>query len=175
MDNPLHVVIVVGSQSEPEQLFRSALGKLSPQAALSRASGREVTVSLLSQLQTAESQDLAASHVVSPSRRPLVDRVLASLHVNRADALLRKSPLGRLLISLGPTDSSRVFWRAVRADPAALAMLSTADVVLAADLPAVRTAWHVLRSGQVPSAYFGLQAAEKVFAAKFKEAAPTAK
>lgn len=175
MDKPLHVVIVVGSQSKPEQLFRSALGELSPQAALSRASGREVAVSLLSQLPAAETQDLAASHVVSPSRKPLTDRVVASLHLDRVDALLRKSPLGRLLISLGPTDLSRVFWRAVRADSAALTMLSTADVVLAADLPAVRTAWHILHSGKVPSAYFGLQAAEKVFAAKFKDAAATAK
>lgn len=174
MDKPLHVVIVVGSQSEPEQLFRSALGQHSPQAALSRASGREVTVSLLSQLRASGSQDLAASHVVSPSRTPFADRLIASLHLNRVDSLLRKSPLGRLLLSLGPTDPSRVFWRAVRADPAALAMLSTADVVLAADLPAVRTAWHVLHAGRVPEAYFGLQAAEKVFTAKFRDVQPTA-
>lgn len=174
MDNPLHVVIVLGSQTVPEQVFRSALGELSPQAALSRASGREVKVSLLSRLPASGLQDLAASHVVSPSRTPLADRLLAGLRLNLVDALLRKTPLGRLLISLGPTDPSRVFWRAVRADPTAIAMLSAADVVLAADFPAVRTAWQVLHAGKVPQAYFGLQAAEKVFSARFRDIQPAA-
>ncbi|MFC9332423.1 hypothetical protein [Arthrobacter sp. NPDC057009] len=172
MDKPLHVVIVVGSRSVPEQLFRSALGELSPQAALRRAVGRDVSVSVLSQLPPDEAGDLSAVHVVSPSRRPLADRVLARLPLGGAETVLRKSPLGRLLISLGPTDPSRVFWRAVRADPAALAMLSSADVVLAADLPAVRTAWQVLHTGKVPQAYFGLQAAEKVFTARFRDTQP---
>jgi hypothetical protein len=174
VDKPLHVVIVAGSHSEPEQLFRSALGELSPQAALSQASGREVRVSLMSRRAASEPQDLAASHVVSPVRTPLLDRLFMRLHLNRAEDLLRKLPLGRLLISLGPTDPSRVFWRAVRADPAALALLSAADVVLAADLPAVRTAWHLLHSGKVPSAYFGLQAGVKVFASRFKTTPETA-
>jgi hypothetical protein len=175
VDKPLHVVIVIGSQSEPEQLFRSALGEHSPQAALSLASGRDVEVSLLSRRLVQESRDLAASHVLSPSRTPLPDRLFARLHLNRLEVLLRKLPLGRLLISLGPTDPSRVFWRAVRADPEALAMLSAADVVLAGDLPAVRTAWHLLHSGKVPSAYFGLQAGVKVFGSRFKNAAETVK
>lgn len=168
MDNPLNVVVIIGSRTAPEQLFRSAHGELSPQAALSRASGREVKVSLLSQLPASETGEFADAHVVTPSRTPLADRLLASLRLDRVDTLLRKSPLGRLLISLGPTDASRVFWRSVRADSAAMTMLSTADVVLAADLPAVRTAWHTLHTGKVREAYFGLQAAEKVFAAKFR-------
>lgn len=174
MDKPLNVVIIVGSRSVPEQLFRSALGELSPQAALRGASGRDINVSLLSQLPASETEDLSAVHVVSPSRAPFIDRFLARLPLAPVEILLRKSPLGRLLMSLGPTDPSRVFWRAVRADPAALAMLSAADIVLAADLPAVRTAWQVLHAGRVPQAYFGLQAAEKVFRARFRDIQPAA-
>lgn len=110
---------------------------------------------------------IGASHVVSPAKAPLTDRIATKLSLDRAAAVLKASPLGRLLLSLGPTDPSRVFWRAVRADPEAMSMLRSADVLLAGDLPAVRTAWQLLRAKQVPAAYFGLQAAEKVFAARY--------
>lgn len=173
MDKPLKVVVLIGSRSVPEQLFRSAFGEVSPKAALGRASGQEVTVSLLSWLPSAADLDMSSSHVVTPPRTPFLDRVLASLHFERLESLLRTSPLGRLLLSLGPMDPSRVYWRSVRADPSAVEMLASADVLLAADLPAVRTAWHFLRAGKVPSAYFGLQAAEKVFAAKFGSSQPS--
>jgi len=174
VDEPLNVVIVVGSRSVPEQLFRSALGEASPHTALSRASGRDVRVSLLSLFPASGGPEIATAYAVSPSRTPLLDRLLAALPLARIEAVLSKSPLGRLLLSLGPTDPSRVFWRAVRADPAAMAMLASADVLLAADLPAVRTAWHTLRAGKVAEAYFGLQAAEKVFAARFRNTQPAA-
>jgi hypothetical protein len=176
MDNPLNVVIVMASRSVPEQVFRSALGEVSPRAALGLAAGRDVKVSLLSQVPASEELklELTETHVLSPVPTPLLDRILAKLHLAPLENVLRRSPPGRLLLSLGPTDASRVFWRAVRADPSALALLSSADVLLAADLPAVRTAWHCLRSGKVASAYFGLQAAEKVFAARFKDATATA-
>ncbi|WP_087874285.1 hypothetical protein [Arthrobacter globiformis] len=172
MDKPLNVVVLVGSTSVPEQVFRSAFGDVPPANVFSRVSGRAVTVSLVAQLPAAPELELASSHVLAPRRTPLLDRLLAKLPVARLEGSLRTSPLGRLLLSLGPTDPSKVYWRAVRADPQAMAMLSSADVLLAADLPAVRTAWHFLHSGRVPSAYFGLQAAEKVFAARFKVAAP---
>ena len=168
MDKPLNVVVLIGSRSVPEQVFRSALGDVSPRDALSRASGRNVTVSLLAQLPVSEELKLTAAHVLSPRRTPLLDRILAKLPLGRPESMLRASPMGRLLLSLGPTDPSRAYWRAVRADPQAMALLSSADVLLAADLPAVRTAWHFLHSAKVPSAYFGLQAAEKVFAARFR-------
>ncbi len=172
MDKPLNVVVLIGSRSVPEQLFRSALGEDSPHTALGRASGRAVKVSLLSWLPSTAQLDMASSHVVSPRRTPFLDRVLAALPLERLESLLRTSPPGRLLLSLGPTDPSRVYWRSVRADPSAVAMLASADVLLAADLPAVRTAWHFLRAGKVPAAYFGLQAAEKVFAARFRNSRP---
>ncbi len=174
MDKPLNVVVLIGSRSDPEQLFRSALGEATPGAALSRAAGRDVSVSLLSLLPPAADLGLATPHILSPPRTPWLDRLLAKLPLNRLESLLRTSPAGRLLLSLGPTDPSRVFWRSVRADPAAVALLASADVLLAADLPAVRTAWHFLREGKVPAAYFGLQAAEKVFAARYGSSRPLA-
>lgn len=177
MDKPLHVVIIVGSHSVPDQVFRSALGEVSPGAALSLAAGRDVTVSLLSQIPASEELqlELSSAHLLSPVRAPFYDRLLAKLPLAPLEKMLQSSPPGRLLLSLGPTDPSRVLWRAVRADPVALALLSSADILLAADLPAVRTAWHFLHTGKVRSAYFGLQAAEKVFAARFKDVEATAK
>jgi len=172
VDKPLNVVVLIGSRSAPEQLFRSALGEESPAAALSRAAGRPVSVSLLSMLPAAEELGLESRQVVAPAKTPLLDRVLAAVPLGRLESVLRTSPLGRLLLSLGPTDPSRVYWRSVQADHAAVALLASADVLLAADLPAVRTAWHFLRAGKVPAAYFGLQAAEKVFAARYGQRQP---
>ena len=79
MDKPLNVVVLIGSRSVPEQLFRSALGEDSPHTALGRASGRAVKVSLLSWLPSTAQLDMASSHVVSPRRTPFLDRVLAAL------------------------------------------------------------------------------------------------
>lgn len=167
MDKPLNVVLIVGAPTAPEELIRSALGGPTPQSVLSRAAGREVSVSLLSMSAPADLDGFVSVHAVSPAKTPAVDRILGKLSLQGVLSALKSSPLGRLLISLGPTDPSRIFWRAVSADPHAMAMLRSADVLLAGDLPAVRTAWHLLRAKQVPAAFFGLQAAEKVFAARY--------
>lgn len=167
MDKPLNVILIVGAPTAPEELIRSALGGSTPKSALSRAAGRDVAVSLLSLATPTALDGFASSHVVSPAKTPVTDRIIAMLSLDRVATALKASPPGRLLLSLGPTDPSRIFWRAVRADPDAMAMLRSADVLLAGDLPAVRTAWHLLRSKQVPAAFFGLQAAEKVFAARY--------
>lgn len=81
----------------------------------------------------------------------------ASLRVLGAFALRRKFatfPLGRLLNSMGPVDPGRVFWRAVRRDSAAMEMIRCADVAIAADLPAAKTAWIALRKGFVDVAHY---------------------
>lgn len=167
MDKPLNVVLIVGAPTAPEEMIRSALGGSTPQSALSRAAGRHVAVSLLSMAPPASADGFAASRVVTPAKTPAIDRILGKFSLDRLTGMLKGSPLGRLLLSLGPTDPSRVFWRAVRSDADAMAMLRSADVLLAGDLPAVRTAWHLLHSKQVPAAFFGLQAAEKVFSARY--------
>ena len=167
MDKPLNVVLIVGAPTAPDELIRSALGGATPKSVLSRAAGREVSVSLLSMAAPADLDGFASVHAVSPTRTHAIDRILGKLNLEGLLTALKASPLGRLLISLGPTDSSRIFWRAVSADPHAMAMLHSADVLLAGDLPAVRTAWHLLRAKRVSAAFFGLQAAEKVFAARY--------
>lgn len=167
MDKPLNVVLIVGAPTAPDELIRSALGGSTPKSVLSRAADRDVAVSLLSMATPTALEGFDSFHVASPANTPVTDRVAEKLSLDRLSTVLKASPLGRLLLSLGPTDPSRVFWRAVRADPKALAMLRSADVLLAGDLPAVRTAWHLLRSKQVPAAFFGLQSAEKVFAARY--------
>ncbi len=80
-----------------------------------------------------------------------------------AFALRRKFasfPLGRLLNSLGPVDQGRVFWRAVRRDAAAWATISSADIAIAADLPAAKTAWIVRHRNIVKEAHFDPRSAE---------------
>jgi hypothetical protein len=67
---------------------------------------------------------------------------------------LARSPIGRLLNSLGPVDQGRLFRRAVRSDSEAMAMLRAADVAIAADLAGVATAWTAVRRGWVSEAYY---------------------
>lgn len=169
MDKPLRVVIVVGSQTAPEQLFKSAFGDRPPADALSEAAGREVHVCLLSWLPASQTDGLKATRALHAAPPPVFDRFAARLRIDRLSTLLRRSAPGRLVISLSPVDPSRVFWRSVRSDSEAMTLLGSADVVLAADLPAARTAWHMLHAGTVPRAYLGLQAAEKVLAATFRD------
>lgn len=172
MSKPMRVVIVIGSPASPERLFRSGFGESSPRDALSRACRRDVDVSLLSLIPASEGQGITSAHALAPSRTPLIDRLLSTRFPQLLVGALGKSSVGRLLLSLGPADPSRVFWRSVRSDREAMAMLSSADVLLAADLPAVRTAWHLLHEGKVPEAYYGLQSAEKVFTARFGTGQP---
>lgn len=87
------------------------------------------------------------------------DRIFARLGAFRLRALLGRSPLGRLLNSLGPIDPSRVFWRAVSRHPEALALVRSADVVIAADLAAVKTAWIAMRREGVAEAHYDHRAA----------------
>jgi hypothetical protein len=87
------------------------------------------------------------------------DRLLGRLGAIRLRALLARSPLGRLLNSVGPIDPSRVFWRALSRHPEALALVRSADVVIAADLAAVKTAWIAVRRGWVADAHYDHRAA----------------
>ncbi len=95
----------------------------------------------------------ATGHVVGPSRA-LLDRVLHSLGAYALRDRFSRSPLGRLLNSLGPVDQGRVFWRAVRNDRDALAVLKSADAVFASDLAAAKTAWIAAHRGWVSEAVY---------------------
>lgn len=169
MTMPMHVVVIVGGAIGAEQLFRSAFEDRSSATALSMAASRQVDVSLLCRGATAPIPGIATVRVVTPEKVPLIDRLTSRLHIAPLEEHLRRTPLGRLLLSLGPTDPSKVLWRAIRADPQSMALLSSADILIAADVVAVRTAWKLLQLGKVSDSYFGLQAAEKVFTARFRE------
>lgn len=91
--------------------------------------------------------------VVGPSRASL-DRVLRALGAYALRDRLSRSPIGRLLNSLGPVDQGRVFWRAVRNDRGALATLKSADLVVASDLAAAKTAWIAAHRGWVREAIY---------------------
>lgn len=91
--------------------------------------------------------------VVGPSRA-ILDRVLRALGAYALRDRLSRSPIGRLLNSLGPVDQGRVFWRAVRNDRGALATLKSADLVVASDLAAAKTAWIAVHRGWVREAIY---------------------
>jgi len=78
------------------------------------------------------------------------DRLLTALGGEKIRARFATFPLGRLLNSMGPLDPGRIFWRAVRRNPAALHAIRTSDAVYAADLAGVKTAWIAVRRGWVP-------------------------
>lgn len=167
MNRPLRVVAIVGSSTDPDQLLRTALGGSSLAEELKKASRRDVTVELLS---WSPSLDLPHGVVVgSAVNRPAVDRVLLRAGTPRLHSLLQRFSVGRLLNSLGPLDQSRIFWRAVREHEGALSALRSADVLLAVDLAAVRTAWKTKREHPSIEAYYGLASTLKVFSTRFAQ------
>lgn len=87
------------------------------------------------------------------------DRILNVFCAQALRDRLGSFPLGRLLNSMGPADQGRVFWRTLRRDPAALSALKSADVVIAGDLPAVKSAWLALNRNWVRNAYYDHRAA----------------
>ncbi len=74
----------------------------------------------------------------------LLDRVTDVLLPAGLTRALMKSGPGRLVHSLLPSDLGRRVWRRARRMPEAVALLSGARLVIAADPGAVRTAWFAL-------------------------------
>lgn len=70
-----------------------------------------------------------------------IDNFLRAIGAIKLRERLSTFPIGKLLNSLGPVDLGRVFWRVVKRSSEALEMLKTADVVVATDQPAIKTAW----------------------------------
>ncbi|EPR76620.1 hypothetical protein ADILRU_1105 [Leifsonia rubra CMS 76R] len=96
--------------------------------------------------------------VLDRSRLSLTDRVLHASGARSIYARLATFPLGRLINSIGPLDQGRVFWRHVRRDSSALEALKNADVVVAADLAAVKTAWIAAKRGWCTHAEYDTRA-----------------
>lgn len=96
----------------------------------------------------AEPRLAAASHVDVGSDAPgPLDQLLRRLGGYALRARFARFPLGRLLNTMGPLDPGRVFWRAVRRNPAALVAIRSSDLIYAADLASVKTAWIAVRRG----------------------------
>jgi len=84
----------------------------------------------------------------------LADRLLRAVGAFALSAWFARFPIGRLLNSLGPVDQGRVFWRAVRRQPDAMRLIKAANVVIATDVPATKTAWIAARRGWVTDAFY---------------------
>lgn len=167
MTAELRVGVLVGSNTDPDQVIRSAVGGESLVSALSRASGRTVHTVVIT---CVPSSDYPEGHVVRRDGHPfsLVERLLGVSILQRIYDALQRFPIGRLINSLGPLDQSRIFWRAVRKDPVVLSALQSCDVLVAADLAAVKTAWELRRKHpQTKQAYFGLGSTLKVFNSRY--------
>jgi hypothetical protein len=83
-----------------------------------------------------------------------VDKLLRAVGAFALRKRFAKFPLGRLLNSMGPVDPGRVFWRSVRRNGEALAMLRAADLLIAADLAATKTAWIAANRRWVAEAHY---------------------
>jgi len=86
--------------------------------------------------------------------RSFTDRLLTAVGAFALEAPLAAFPLGRLLNSLGPVDPNRLFWRAVKGHPDAIRLLKSANIVIATDLAATKTAWLAVRRSWVDDAFY---------------------
>lgn len=161
MSTPVEIALLVGSPVEPQHLIRTALGDVRPRQALGLALDAEVRVSVISWAPSAAPFGTDTTVALQGQAPGATDRVLRRLGLPAASRWLARYPIGRLINSLSPGDQSRVFARAVRRSPEALRVLDGCSIVIAADPPAVRTAWKLLHGGRVERAFLGLPAAVK--------------
>lgn len=173
MTSQLNVGLLIGSATDPDQLIRSTLGDEPVYDALSRASGRKINTTVVSWL---PSKLHPEGYSIASSKRQnsLADRFLNGAMQRRLYNTFQKFPAGRLVNSLSPLDQSRVFWRAVRADPAVRSALEQCDVLIAVDLAAVRAAWELRRASiNGAEAFYGLGSSLKVFNSRYLDATPS--
>lgn len=82
------------------------------------------------------------------------DRALKAVGAYALNKQFATFPIGRLLNSLGPVDPNRVFWRAVKRHPEAMRLLKSANIAVATDLAATKTAWLAVHCGWVDDAFY---------------------
>lgn len=135
-----HVSALTGEKSKLEAIISSAPGSV------------EINMVTLGLTRTIQG---IGTHIDLGGQRPgLIDRVLTALGAYALRQKFATFPIGRLLNSMGPVDQGRVFWRAVRRDQDALALIRRSDIAIAADMPAVKTAWLSVRRRMVGQAYY---------------------
>lgn len=140
MSDSTHIVLVFGSRGDASST--SSLNEEASQLRDSLTGATSVTV-----ISFGRKADLhgAARLVLDASTTGRTDKLLARLGGVALRTKLDRTPLGRLMNSLGPLDEGRVFWRAVRRDRRAIDALRSADVVIAGDAAGIKTAWLSLR------------------------------
>ncbi|MGC5628506.1 glycosyltransferase [Georgenia sp. Z1344] len=160
-DAPRRFVLVVGSEDPADEvLARSAgAGDLAERLGSPGAPAHVTLVCRTAPVAPVAGVDVV--HVIAEDHGPLA-RIAGSGRYRSFDAATRRSVPGRLLATLSPVDDTRTVWRAARADATAESLAGQADVAVAVDLPAVRTAWEWLRRGVVGRAVHGVAAAERL-------------
>ena len=147
------IVILFGSGFDSGQV--SALtGERSKLEAIIEASATPVTVNVVSLGLSRTIPGVVAHTNLPADDLGPADRFLSLIGAYALRRKLAEYPIGRLLNSLGPVDQGRVFWRAVRRSRSALALIRSADIAIAADMPATKTAWMALRRKYVSQSFY---------------------
>ncbi|MGO1770206.1 MAG: glycosyltransferase [Microbacterium sp.] len=158
---PRRVVLVVGSEDPADDVLARAAGAGDLAERLGTPEAPAHVTLVCRTAPRTPVPGVAVVHVLAEHRSPLAS-IAGSGRYRSLDAAARRSVPGRLLATLSPLDDTRTVWRAVRADAKAQVLVRQADLAVAVDLPAVRTAWSWLRGGVVPVAVHGVAAAERL-------------
>lgn len=147
------VVILFGSGFDSGQVSALASEQSRIETIVNEASG-PVNVSIVSFGLTRAIAGITSQTDLRADSPGPIDRLLTAIGAYALHRKLATVPIGRLLNSLGPVDQGRVFWRAVRRNKSAVELIRSADVLIAADMPAVKTAWMALRRKYVDEAFY---------------------
>lgn len=161
----LSIVVLVGTATDPASLLRSISDGRALDEILA-VPDRHTVVSVIA-MWAPDEPIPGVAEILSLEDEPQTRResILSATGVYALSRTLGKSRVGRVLASLSPTDPSRVFRRTVRANATATDLLATADVLIAADLPSVLTAWSALHAGSTRRAFHTIAAAARELAA----------
>lgn len=153
MSGTRRIVVVFGSGRETGRVT-GLTGEKSRLQTIVESASEPVRVDVISLGRHRRATGVASHVVIESHPESFIDRFLRLVGAYALRDVLAHSPIGRLLNSMGPVDQGRVFWRLVKRSPEALAMLRQADVAIAADMPAVRTAWTAKKRNWVSEAYY---------------------
>lgn len=164
--NATTVLLVVGTDAPADAALQPRLGGADAPTYLSPGDPDAVVVDLVCRRPPATPLPGVRRVVAVAPPAGLWPRLERTTAAARAVAAARRTPAGRLALSLSPFDGGRQMWRAVRATPAARDLAAQAALVVAVDDEGVRTAWEWRRAGVVPEAFQGLLAAARLLATR---------
>lgn len=150
------VTLLVGEPVDTGALLRSALGDRDLKSELRAVLGEHELALITTDTATTGPFDRVVEVDPRHSRR---QRALSALGGESVTRFLRATPPGRLLLSLSPWAKSRVFHRAVAADPQAVEIVARSDVLIAVDQTATFVAWKSRRYNPAQRALWGVDQA----------------